>query len=896
MGKKFFAFPVIVLLTLAAVAGFSGTAHAEGAPPAIANEYWVDGDCYYNVHSANFADPKKFYTDVVSAKHNWLQLTARRNHSLAALWLLVASAIAGDDGCAAEVLDLLEVKGADYSNPTLSYFSPRRNQDTYQYQYFPPEWNSRGELQTVICIYDKNGNLYDKYGGRPPNKYSFFQVCFSDFQLGVFLPGNTDHYLSKIVREDNGKDEQVASAKNDSNSTVTISQQVSKTKTESATHTISHSKATTWKVGLKVAFGPEKLKKLFGLSAELSGEWNRTTTEGTTDSTTKTITTSNSNTIQVTLPPCTTALLKQGEDNTTVTTRYNCPLAVSYKVTILMGGNNVPRRFYTFGPDARENLRQRAVDKVNDDPEGINWGKIRYEVGNNYYYRTAIDNIGRGVPMSSTGATMVYKKKTTYNEVSGIAPLYPLSYITLNRPNISFVDENRLATMRVGNYSCTEYLPIAGYNARNVEYYGFDKDKGHWAVVGEDGQELPAGTAPVKIEKSSIGGNTKFTAVKPGKCYLKYLIDEKSYPIGMGTNTYVKNSDLARTAVLTVNVLEVEEVEEKVPYTIYEISGDYSGEVGAAPDSLEGDGKLEVAALDSTGKEVEAYYEWEAKELKGIKLTSDGKVSFTRPKTFHVRVRNKKGNIYSDWKAITAKRAGSAVKVSDSGDEEDEEVSRTIDAYDDTNFVLNGSFTGGVSADAENIEGTGKLSVETCDSTMQEEPIRYLWEEVDDENNTNGMELTGDGMVTFTAPGIYHARVKSGEFNSVWVELRANEKAPARLLQAPTANDGAGNGMPLLLSDDARYEGGIRMLYGLGSDENTAPNEYSSEIPTATDAEIYYVWCMVQPDENHDESEPVCVTVTAGGQGSSSRGSSGCDAGLGFAGLVLVPALARKRK
>ncbi|MBQ9566312.1 MAG: SYNERG-CTERM sorting domain-containing protein, partial [Synergistaceae bacterium] len=73
----------------------------------------------------------------------------------------------------------------------------------------------------------------------------------------------------------------------------------------------------------------------------------------------------------------------------------------------------------------------------------------------------------------------------------------------------------------------------------------------------------------------------------------------------------------------------------------------------------------------------------------------------------------------------------------------------------------------------------------------------------------------------------------------------------------------------------------------------TPPEEYGTDIPTATAAGTYYVWCKVQGDEDHTDSSPVCVTVEinesgsgdtdSGGSGSS---SSGCD--TGFAGVALL--------
>ena len=102
--------------------------------------------------------------------------------------------------------------------------------------------------------------------------------------------------------------------------------------------------------------------------------------------------------------------------------------------------------------------------------------------------------------------------------------------------------------------------------------------------------------------------------------------------------------------------------------TAFVISCSYTGLVGAAPDMLEGEpadeyydmdenlvsshGRLQFDAYDRTGKEMNIAYSWEAKETEGIAVTEDGKVSFTLPGTYHIRV--KSGDQTSNWFVINA--------------------------------------------------------------------------------------------------------------------------------------------------------------------------------------------------------------------------------------------------
>ena len=720
--------------------------------------------------------------------------------------------------------------------------------DNYYYNYTAPKWDNSGCVITSMAVESAT------------SPRSTITVRFSDFGVGVLLPGDTKHYIATSTKNDTPKGEQAASAKNDTNNTVTITQSLSKAVTESITSTINHSFSYGFTEGVKVTAGTEGTAGFatFKISTELSFSASQTISDGWSKSQATTKSTTTTNSVNVTLPPYTTAMMKQGESDATVTTKYNCPVMLSYKVEIIYHSSLLLDAGLSFNRDARENLRQRALVDVDYDPQNINWRTVLADKD----FKDAIEKIASHAPMSPTGATMAYTNHTTYSEVSGIAPLYPLSYVDMGTPNIYFI-ENSVATMHVGDYSYTKYLPVNGYNYNNAAYYGFNSSYGHWVVVGDDGNtELTSSNAPVIIENSAVKGYTKFKAVRSGHCYMKYIIDENAYPSGLSSNSYTKNSDLSRTAMLEINVLE-----QKVTY---EIDGNFYGIVNSAPEKLEADGKLVVHAYDITGKEVESTYKWEPQEIQGIKLTEDGTVSFTRGGTFHVRVFSPGGECRSDWKAIAAQALGSDYV------EPDETINRTDSANDDTQFVISGKFTGGVSlksgdaripAPSESLEGDGKLQVETHTSSAKEEAVQYTWEA---DENSSGITITADGKVSFTSPGIYNVRVRSTKADgdyviSDWVEIRASEIVPARILRVPTARDYYQAEAPSLLDNDGTYEGGLGFLYGVGSDDITEPAEYSTEIPTATGAGTYYVWCKVQPDDSHSESEAVCVTVALEG-------------------------------
>ena len=67
-----------------------------------------------------------------------------------------------------------------------------------------------------------------------------------------------------------------------------------------------------------------------------------------------------------------------------------------------------------------------------------------------------------------------------------------------------------------------------------------------------------------------------------------------------------------------------------------------------------------------------------------------------------------------------------------------------------------------------------------------------------------------------------------------------------------------GTEKPLLTVDDSTLAGG-GMQYALGT-ETEATEDYATSIPTGTDAGTYYVWYKVVGDENHLDTQAVCVT------------------------------------
>ena len=857
----------LVILALALTIPYG----AEASTRAIADTYTMDGITYYNVNSSNFNSDKRFYVDVVSAKHS-----ALGGRSLGDLWLMAAAGMGKEyvpTGLGRVNLDYID----RLKEALLTGKLPDEYKYIYTYSYSAPEWKNYegGYVETSATI----KSLLS--AGLGNVKYT---VRFSDFTVGALLPADEGLYVHSTTETGSVKNIEASTVKNDTGSTITASQNESRTVSETLSSTVNHSSTYSFTEGLKVGAEASSFG-IYKMSVEMSAQFTQAFTDGWSKSEAKTASKTTGSSVSVTLPAYTNVMIKQGEAETTTTTKYNCPVIIGYKVSIYIQPD-IFLRYLTFGSsnsNARKDLNHRAFEEGSKtyDSQQIDWENILSDSD----FKDAIQKITTHAPMSGSGATLVYTTHTTYSEVAGLAPLYPLARVALENNTLSFIDKNNVATMKAGDYSYVDYLNLNGYNSRNAAYYGFDKSKGYWKVVDANMREVSGSDAPVVLTKDAATGYTQFKAVKPGKCYLKYFINENAYPTGIGSNTYTKNSAI-QPAMLEINVAD-EEVR-------YEITGSYTGIVNSQPESIEGDDKLIVSAYNTEDIEVDREYIWQKQEAdkRGIKLDDKGRVTLTKKGPFHVRVKDKNMKIYSDWVLITAEGLGDDT-------EEQESETPTEYAEEGTTFMISGKYVGGVSNDAESIEGLGRLSVAAYEPTGMEQNVLYSWEARDD---SDGMTLTDDGQVSFTKAGTYYARVKSGQVYSDWIELKVNEKAPARFTHAPTSTGNSYTGKAVdLLAVDASSEGGT-VVYGLGSDDVTPPTSYSSERPKAVEAGTYYVWCKVLGDADHENSEAICIIATIEGDSdeepddgnedntSDNPGSSGGGCNVSALGLGLMAA------
>lgn len=83
---------------------------------------------------------------------------------------------------------------------------------------------------------------------------------------------------------------------------------------------------------------------------------------------------------------------------------------------------------------------------------------------------------------------------------------------------------------------------------------------------------------------------------------------------------------------------------------------------------------------------------------------------------------------------------------------------------------------------------------------------------------------------------------------------------PAKVTTAPAAKDLVYTGSAQELVTAGQAEHGT-MQYALGTNQSTAPKDWSGSIPEGLEAGTYYVWYKAKADEGYNDSTPVCVPV-----------------------------------
>ena len=858
-------------------------------PPApIAQQYIVDGVTYFGADSKYFDNSTRlFIQDMLSAKNDVLG-----GKSTAALWQYLAYCIQDVQGRGTNTgkfktqFDNVIGNGlAYYTGSTGSYSANKSSGDNKynvrssglvyansmsaaadamedrMFSWYRSSGGGRndqyrddpsdGAIRKNETLWDdtEQGDVYwmvtGAYKTSGTNKKGHYQALgalFSDFSVTTILPEDSGEFYQSTEIEDTPDSTTYASSvKNMTAAQVSAQQEISNTTSSTATSEINGSKSYGFEESINLGYEVTALNSNFSVgigftaSQTIENGWS----EGKSCSDEQTTTYN----VSVELLPYTNVMMKQTSGKTTTTTNYNCPVALNFTVTIVEytldpSDNNAACQtqvLAAFGANARKDLNQRGVIEYTlTDPNGIRWSDL-YNAHSELW--SLVENkLTATAPMASTGAKFTAVYKTVNNEVSGLAPIYALSTVKTAKDIMEY-------NLTSGEYLFMDTIELEGLNRQNAAYYGFNQDKGHWALVDENGNELT--NSPVAtLVKNSASGHTKLIAGQTaGKVYLKYLIDENVYATAEKPTVYTKNANLDETAVIEVNVSEL-------PFNAgtITVSGTLSGIVGDPAKAIEGTDGLAVTIQDGTEKYVNRPVVWDAQETEdmGIKV-EDNQISFTQEGTFHVRATT--GKVQSGWyevKALPARELA-VIQIPDTADF-DYKDQQTLNLAD-------------LTISYKDQYGADWTSIPTLTWTCNDE----------------GVTISEAGVLTVPSAGVYTVTASAGDItsNTLTITVTDSRAAVTSLTPATKNLSASGGSVEFTITGENLTDGitiqaddSITATTTGTATEQKATLTFPANTDTAND-KIYTV------TNSLDNTKTAAVTVAKQSTGGGSTGGGG---------------------
>ena len=649
--------------------GMTPVVKAADEPAAIKDTYEVDGVTYYNTKSDSFAsDSSQFIKETMSGQSSELAWKVSDeytyNRSMADLYLEAAAGLLRGKGAAWDpaynmvAIDKAACSGSPDGTQTVGNKSIRTSR-------YP---RSSMELKSSDMESPKAAEqyLYDAYGikggqsstgyfksaddAKPNTTYvaairasgdttDIVAVYFNNFKVVALLPEDAGNNYVTTTTGDNPtySDMSASTVKNDTAERISTTQEKSRNYSWSVNSSVSGSESYSYEESIKVStefkFGIfEKLGIEAGFTATQAFEKGWSKDEGYSNEDGDSL----SETVE--LPPYTNVMLRNATTDADYTTRYNCPVALTFDVAVVAYSTDGAKWGIEYGNNARKTLGKRYNEFKGEDrtdPDGVNWSYVtQYDRTGDTHIGEAIEKATTFVPMSPAGAQFTQKMHVIAAEVAAIMPIYPLKKVKADKTSLELPNG---ASMNI------EEINLSGLNEKNAPYYGFDAEKGSWKVINDKQEEI-TDNAPVEISKDSMTGQVSIKAIAPGTCWLKYEIKEDAYSTAEHPTTFTKNSELDSTAVIKVDVT--------ADYTV-KASGSFTGYVDEEPEALDAKGKLRAGVYNKEDIEIDGDIIWEKQEKDGITITDNHLVSFTEPGTYHVRPRC--GDKWTDWIEITAK-------------------------------------------------------------------------------------------------------------------------------------------------------------------------------------------------------------------------------------------------
>ena len=372
--------------------------------------------------------------------------------------------------------------------------------------------------------------------------------------------------------------------------------------------------------------------------------------------------------VNVTVPAHTAVEQKAFRDNKKLSYTYKCPVALTYKVVIFgMNGyfysdgaatNYMNTAGYhhacfsmkvgegneTYGKTAEDNLYYRLnhetydssddqfagttscwTDRDTNEKKSINWTKVKTKV-------PEINNYAKSVPMCGMGGTIEFNTNVLNYVIGDFSPLYDLDEVKLADVNYSQQEMSTDTELPLYN------LGVNGFDDGNVPYYGFNANDGHWVLCKADGTRMTPqeieGVKSIAEIRLSPNGYQYLKGIGEGTVYLKWVLkDGKSLSSIKGVGPVTSENFDTRIpcgqngknkTFITV------QVNESPSYTVKSMEINRKEEIDKNSTGFL-NGFLDVVTTDTQGIRRNAPFYWDASWDSDYSVTSDGKVTITKP-------------------------------------------------------------------------------------------------------------------------------------------------------------------------------------------------------------------------------------------------------------------------
>ena len=414
-----------------------------------------------------------------------------------------------------------------------------------------------------------------------------YALIFYDFQLSAVGTDDVDmpvvSYNDQNPNIGDGGENQHDYVENRSQNNQNESFSISNSVTESlkntftSSKTVSHGSSIGVSVSARIGGGPD----MFGgsITTSFSTNWSEAVQTGYSEESQIQNSSSTSSATSVTIPPHTVVEIEKRAGTRVQTLEYKCPTVLNYKVAVVglcyrpsdpdyaktfstrfgceddEGGYHATQNLYVRAVDsALRNRMERAYGQVSGhygdySVSGIEWDKVANAFDNDPYDTAGcIQRAATQLPLFTSGATMVCTTTSTKTALGSIRPIHPLTTVKLLAG-----DADKRHTIAVGDSLSLASIKVGGYNDWDVAYYGFDPDKGTWALCDEYGNLVDASDY-VELDYDEGTDSLEVIGKAAGIAYLKWVLaDGVSYQAQEG-EAVTKTQNAPKTPEIRIEV------------------------------------------------------------------------------------------------------------------------------------------------------------------------------------------------------------------------------------------------------------------------------------------------------------------------------------------------------